>query len=305
MENETVPPQDPIRDKYPQGEILHLLNEVDESHLHSLRTLFRDYEVTVMVCYLWHCNSKWYIRDRKCPYDILLFPLKNPVFASFSDHRFTVKPGEFVMIPEDTTHSMDLVKGFDRSEHFVLRCHIRDQWGHSLLTRVPPKLHFLPDRDSWLSAIRQLACLMEHDRHLLQQRGEASVKELLAMLLSHGSVLLPKAAEGDPRVNAVIETMKRDFASADLSIESLVRSVRITGTQLRKLFRREIGTSPKQFLNTLRMRKAQRMLSNTDASIKEVSAACGFADAHRFHPVFLKEFGCTPAAYRRRVISEV
>ena len=35
-------------------------------------------------------------------------------------------------------------------------------------------------------------------------------------------------------------------------------------------------------------------------SAGEIAAACGFTDASYFGKVFRREFGCTPAQYRRR-----
>ena len=40
------------------------------------------------------------------------------------------------------------------------------------------------------------------------------------------------------------------------------------------------------------------MLEQSDATIYEIAAKCGFSDQGYFSKVFQKEFGITPSAYR-------
>lgn len=270
-----------------------------------LRTLFLDYEITVTACYGWWCDADWKIQKRKCSYSLFVFPVENAIHVHMNRSSFDVKPGEFLMIPENTLHSMEIAKNSDSSEHFTLRCHIHDRWGGSLMERFESPLGTLPEYSSSMQILRGLAAVTLMDPKFIQQRGESFVRELLAWhLIQNGVIFNPRTSGGDARVNVAIEKMKRQYGSPDLSIEQLAHSAKVTSAYLRKIFQRETGTSPKKFLNTLRMRKAAYFLSHTLMNIKEVSAACGFSSTHYFHPAFQKEFGCTPNTYRHRSAHE-
>ncbi|MEO6846637.1 MAG: AraC family transcriptional regulator, partial [Chthoniobacterales bacterium] len=187
------------------------------------------------------------------------------------------------------------------SEHFVLHCFIQDRWARPLLSRFPSPVGRLPDRASWWSTLKELTCLMTHDPKIGKLRGETLVRELLTWQLTQGPGLLSEAPEGDLRVSMVIDQMKRNFSSYDLSITELAKLAKITTVQLRTLFQRETGMGPKQFLQNLRMQKAVHFLDYTTMSVKEIATACGFTSDHYFHPAFRKAFSSTPSEYRKRV----
>ena len=53
-----------------------------------------------------------------------------------------------------------------------------------------------------------------------------------------------------------------------------------------------------RYLTEYRLSQAKIMLEQSDATIYEIAAKCGFSDQGYFSKVFQKEFGITPSAYR-------
>ncbi|MEO8204907.1 MAG: AraC family transcriptional regulator [Chthoniobacterales bacterium] len=278
---------------------------IDAPHRHSLRALFLEYEVTMISSYYWRNSAPWSLPWRKCPDSFFLFPMQGNVRVSLETGSLIIKPGEFLMLPDNTRHKLELIGKTSWLHQFAVHCHIHDRWGRPFLSRFSTTQGELPSRPVWEQMLQELTCLMSHDLVMGQQRGEALVKELLAWQLSHGPILTPLAPAGDPRVSVVLEKMERELGSPDLSIETLARGVKITATQLRKLFRRETGVRPQNFLHTLRLRRAARLLRHTTASIKEVAAECGFSSDHYFHLAFRKGHGVTPSEYRQNSMTEV
>ena len=66
-----------------------------------------------------------------------------------------------------------------------------------------------------------------------------------------------------------------------------------------KCFKSVTGYTPISYLNHIRCDRAQRLLLNTDKSIGEICAECGFADQSYFTKVFKKTTGALPTALRR------
>jgi len=54
-------------------------------------------------------------------------------------------------------------------------------------------------------------------------------------------------------------------------------------------------------LTTLRLQFAAQMLSRGSQPLVVVAESVGYASESSFHKVFLREFGCTPGEYRKRV----
>ncbi len=65
-----------------------------------------------------------------------------------------------------------------------------------------------------------------------------------------------------------------------------------------KLFKKETGATPHQFLLSTRIAAAKYNLSNTGMTIREIANSCGFEDVSAFCSQFRKRVGCTPGAFR-------
>jgi transcriptional regulator GlxA family with amidase domain len=133
-----------------------------------------------------------------------------------------------------------------------------------------------------------------------REQGRALVQELMADRLRGGEQLAPDRRAGDERIARVLQRMMQEIASPGLSIEALARDVGLTATQVRKLFRRETRTGPKEYLQRLRLKKATRLLRHSAQTVKEIAFECGFATDNYFHLVFRQTFGLTPAEFRER-----
>lgn len=66
-----------------------------------------------------------------------------------------------------------------------------------------------------------------------------------------------------------------------------------------KMFRKEHGISPKQYINNLKLRHAcQFLIYRHDRSAKTIAADCGFESYEHFMRLFKQKMGCTPLEYR-------
>lgn len=68
------------------------------------------------------------------------------------------------------------------------------------------------------------------------------------------------------------------------------------------LFKEEVGQTVREYQRTLRVRRAQQLLTETDKSVTEIAQLTGFADVFYFSKVFRREQGCSPSEYRRSYV---
>ncbi len=78
----------------------------------------------------------------------------------------------------------------------------------------------------------------------------------------------------------------------------LAEAVSASEDYLCRVFHRELGISPWEFLNRFRVHKAKQLLTGTGDSIKEIASAVGFRDQAYFSRVFRKITGIPPQEYR-------
>ena len=87
-------------------------------------------------------------------------------------------------------------------------------------------------------------------------------------------------------------------------IEELAGRAGCSTTQFIAMFRRFYGTSPKNYVTSLRLGRAKLLLVLTDWPIFEVSLSCGYMNEFYFYRLFRRRFGITPSAYREKLLRE-
>ena len=85
----------------------------------------------------------------------------------------------------------------------------------------------------------------------------------------------------------------------NITTEKLAAVTSLSAEHIIRLFNKCTGVSPMQYINQKRIEKAQLMLLTTDMSVKDISAAMGFADNSYFTRVFKRTTGKTPKEYRK------
>lgn len=101
----------------------------------------------------------------------------------------------------------------------------------------------------------------------------------------------------DPRVRIVIALMRQHYGRA-LTLARLADAVHLSVWHLCHLFKMETGKPPAQFLKSIRMEEARRLLESTLLSVKEVVNKVGMNDQSHFVKDFKKIYGETPTKYR-------
>ena len=89
-----------------------------------------------------------------------------------------------------------------------------------------------------------------------------------------------------------------DRTQNKLNIEEMARMTSTSKYHFIRCFKKEIGLTPHQFQMQNRVRKAQKLLSQTD-SMTKVAMDTGFCDQSHFIKQFEKIVGLTPSDYKR------
>ncbi len=97
----------------------------------------------------------------------------------------------------------------------------------------------------------------------------------------------------------VIEFLGDHFFS-DISVDSLAKIAGISVPHLNRRFRHLLRLSPMEYVHSLRIQEAQRLLITTDRPVGDIAVATGFYDQSHFTKRFRKATGITPLRYRKR-----
>jgi transcriptional regulator GlxA family with amidase domain len=103
----------------------------------------------------------------------------------------------------------------------------------------------------------------------------------------------------NPKIRSI-----RNFLNTNLHrqirMAEITALVGLSRSRVDNLFRAELGQSPRQYLQGLRLKKACQLLETTTMKITQVGLAVGYQDHSHFFRNFKKRFGVTPSEYRTR-----
>lgn len=108
-----------------------------------------------------------------------------------------------------------------------------------------------------------------------------------------------------PVVATLKADMKKNFMDSTYSAETALRKIPLNYDYVRKLFKKEMGVTPHDYLNGIRMDRARQYIENgitnsySNYTISQIAEACGFAEPLYFSRVFKKHFGVSPTQYTK------
>ena len=165
---------------------------------------------------------------------------------------------------------------------------------------------YVRDGDVWTSAGVtagiDLALAMVADDH--GARAAAAVARQLVVYLRRSggqaqfsTMLAAQAAESEP-VRELL-TWLPDHLTDDLSVPALARRVHLSERQFSRVFKAEVGVTPSEQVERLRMEAACRLLETTSHAIDHIARACGFGAPETMNRAFRRRLDTTPGDHRR------
>lgn len=88
----------------------------------------------------------------------------------------------------------------------------------------------------------------------------------------------------------------------DVSLQTLAENMNMNYYYLSKIFKEKMGCTFSQYMQKIRLEKAQHLLNNTELPIKEIALQVGFSDSNTFIKNYKSRFGISPGKYRTNKI---
>ncbi len=99
------------------------------------------------------------------------------------------------------------------------------------------------------------------------------------------------------RLNQVLEFIERNYMEK-ITIDQLTAITCLSRDHFSHLFKKLTGRSVNEYINGMRIDKAEMLIKNTDMNITEIAMATGFNDANYFSRIFRKYKKTPPSAAR-------
>ncbi len=87
----------------------------------------------------------------------------------------------------------------------------------------------------------------------------------------------------------------------DITVKKVAETMHLDSAYLTRKFAQKYSVAPKEYLLEKRIELAKRLLTQTDATVTEISGSVGYDDPLYFSRIFKKKEGLSPLAYRKHI----
>jgi AraC-like DNA-binding protein len=232
---------------------------------------------------------------RRQPFSVIQHTIAGRGELDYAGARFALMPGDTMVLNFPHANRYWLAPG-QRWEYFWIGVNGREalRITRSVIDASGPVLRLNA------GSIDRLADVCRSLVSREPQVGEASSLAYAAVMSLHDGLSRGGEAASEELPGAMSRTLTyiEQHLAERLDVERLAEIAGLSRAHFVRVFTRSVGDAPASYVANQRLQLAQRLLTATDATIIEVAAACGFADANYFAKVFRRLTDSTPTAFR-------
>jgi len=260
----------------------------------------------------------WNYKNIISPFNRLYLITEGEAWVTLDSTTFHLTPGKLFLIPKFTFHSYrcDESMGhfylcffdeiafceslFDSFEfRFLVESHKGDEVLFERLNRLNPdgRIHN-PDPASYDN--NKSLYSFTQSRKQLSIADIIEIQGIIYQLISRFMVASTKPshnAASRKRFSKLINYIHQHL-DASLSLNELAEMACLSPDYFSKQFLEVMGIRPLEYVNRIRIERAQMLLLTTDLAIKQIAEKVGIASNSYFSTLFKKQTLCTPEEYR-------
>lgn len=226
--------------------------------------------------------------------------LEGSVDAYAEEQRYELRTGDAFLTFPHQVHSYDRDSPDERAWLVVAPVSMCDIF-KSLLYQYQPKSNRIPAEQ----VAPEVHTLLEkiyavHGPHSEILR-KAFWSAVLGLLLQN--MTLEKTVSGQRDFLRHVLEYCTENLNESLKLDAVAKGTGISKHHISHMFQKTLGIGFHDYVNTLRVNEAARLLRETDQSITEISFQAGFSSLRTFNRVFQEQMDCSPRDYRSIVES--
>lgn len=223
-----------------------------------------------------------------------------------NDTVFTGKTGDIVFIGPRTPHETTSVE--DATQILLVQLNPKQSYDSYLfkMMRQSEKEYYLFDSDN--PVYRELNGILDKvlEEYRTQDKGyELYLKSWLYALLGFFSRNRIFSIDNDElentlirKISPVIEYVENNYSN-DISLESVSELLNLHPIYFCRIFKEATGKTFINYLNFVRISKAEDLLIFSNKSVTEIALETGFTSVQYFNRIFKEAKGRTPTEFRK------
>ena len=220
-----------------------------------------------------------------------------PAFVPHYENCTGIFRHYYIHIADTSQHIVSLFDHYDLP--FELPVQEEDKMIFNRLMQLCPRMSLLrPKPDTYETS----SCFLEYTRRfsLLPLGVRMELKGLMMLLLSRfvaKAQLISKVS--DERIIRIQRMIERDLKLVP-TISDMASEISLCPDRFIRLFRKETGMTPKNYIIRKRILRAQILLITTSKPVKQISTDLGFTNPSYFDRMFNRIVGMKPLIFKRQ-----
>ena len=206
-------------------------------------------------------------------------------------------PGDIILIPEGIMHNTEYQntiytrKLISCSEYFIPEC----------IKSLLPSLLYLYRNPEIIESVEQIFRKVEEEYANKDSLSEDIFKcythMLFFLLVRHPNQYIPQQEEKH-YIDDAIHYLQNNYTQ-QISLQDVSGRYFVSPEHFSRVFKQKTGFNVSEYLNILRLQKAENLLKQlTAAPITEIAEDCGFNDSNYFCVKFKKLYGMPPKKFQ-------
>lgn len=198
------------------------------------------------------------------------------------DNEYKIRPGEIFIIPPyiETYYEADS----------------KDPWDYIWIgfTSSPKLTDSLPHTLKIPEASK-----IFNDMKVCEKFSDGKSAYLAARLWDLFALILGKQSSHNDYIKTSLDCIHSEYMTG-ITVEEIANRLNIDRRYFYTLFKRKVGTSPKQYLLHYRMNIAASLIKDQNTSVSIAGFSVGYTDIFTFSKMFKKHFGISPTQYAKQ-----
>ncbi len=166
-----------------------------------------------------------------------------------------------------------------------------------MLPKAPTNRIFHDDDGTVLALLKRIA---DEQARALPGFREVVRCDLIKIIL----LTMRKICFDQPKEDSLSQIILDEIAAnpADpISLSALAADMHVSVAYISRRFKEQTGKTFTEAVQQARVETACRLLANSEGSVTEIAAVCGYSDTKTFYAVFRRYTGMTPGRYRANI----
>ncbi|MFC4261334.1 AraC family transcriptional regulator N-terminal domain-containing protein [Ferruginibacter yonginensis] len=240
------------------------------------------------------------------------------VMHLFDEPGFDYLPGETVIVPSNVAMKIDfpeataknptqcLALAIDQNRIDETIAHLNNKYNHHHPWKLDHNRYFFYNNEDLANTITKLLAICTSAKPDKDIFADLALQELIIRIIQSQNLQALQQDEvaktsTNSNFSAIVAYIKNNLFKK-INLKTLTSEACMSSPSLYRLFKKEIGMSPIEFIMVEKVQVAKKLLQNPYIHINEVCYQAGFDDCNYFIRMFKKLEGVTPKQYQMLLV---